>query len=346
MIVDLGILILALLFIVASAELFTNGIEWLGQRLGLSEGVVGSVLAAVGTAMPETLIPIVAVLFFSGHEAAEIGIGAILGAPFMLSTLTLGLCGSAAIMFAKQGRRPIELQLDSTVIKRDLKFFICAYIFAMLAAIPGLETPIVKYAFALGLFLIYPFYLYKTFQSEGEVGDEPDSLYFDKLLKLGPKKLRLILPQVLIGLAGIVGGAYYFVEVIKDIAEKLNFNPLILSLIIAPVATELPEKINSVLWVRSGKDTLALGNVTGALVFQSCIPVAFGVAFTPWDLNAGTVLTGVTAICSASVVLSLLLAKKLKFIHLAFGAALYALAVSGLLYLEGGATGTAAGAAH
>lgn len=342
MILDLGILIVALLFIVASAELFTNGIEWLGQRLGLSEGVVGSVLAAVGTAMPETLIPIVAVLFFSGREGSEIGIGAILGAPFMLSTLTFGLCGASAIMFANQGRRPKELQLDTKVIKRDLKFFITAYIFAMLAAIPGLENPLVKYAFALGLFLIYPFYLYKTFQSEGEIGDEPDSLYFDKFLKLGPKKLRLILPQVFLGLAGIVGGAYYFVEVIEDIAEKLHFNPLILSLIIAPIATELPEKINSVLWVRNGKDTLALGNITGALVFQSCIPVAFGVAFTPWDLNAGTVLTGITAIFSASVVLSLLFAKKLKFAHLACGAALYALAVSGLLFLEGGGTtGTA-----
>jgi cation:H+ antiporter len=156
----------------------------------------------------------------------------------------------------------------------------------------------------------------------------------------------LILPQVFLGLAGIVGGAYYFVEVIEDIADKLHFNPLILSLIIAPIATELPEKINSVLWVRNSKDTLALGNVTGALVFQSCIPVAFGVAFTPWDLTAGTVLTGVTAIFSASVVLTLLVTQKLKFIHLAFGAALYAIAVSGLLYLEGGSAGAAGAHGH
>jgi Ca2+/Na+ antiporter len=344
MILDLGILILALLFIVASAELFTNGIEWLGQRLGLSEGVVGSVLAAVGTAMPETLIPIVAVLFFSGRGGEKIGIGAILGAPFMLSTLTLGLCGMAAIMFAKQGIRNKELQVDTKVVKRDLKFFITAYVIAMLAAIPGLETPAVKYAFAFGLLSIYPFYLYKTFQAEGEVGEEPDSLYLDKLLKLGPKKLRLILPQVFLGLAGIVGGAYYFVEVIKDIADVLDVPALILSLIIAPIATELPEKINSILWVRQGKDTLAMGNVTGALVFQSCIPVAFGVAFTPWDLDVGTVLTGVTAITSATIVLSLILAGKLKFLHLAFGAALYAAAVTALLILDG--HGAAHSAAH
>ena len=87
------VLVISLIVIVAAAELFTNGIEWLAQRLELSEGVVGSVLAAVGTALPETLIPIVAVLCFGQREGDDVGIGAITGAPFMLSTLTLGLCG-------------------------------------------------------------------------------------------------------------------------------------------------------------------------------------------------------------------------------------------------------------
>ena len=42
----------SLLVILAGAELFTNGVEWIGEGFGLSEGVVGSVLAAVGTALP------------------------------------------------------------------------------------------------------------------------------------------------------------------------------------------------------------------------------------------------------------------------------------------------------
>src|SRR5665647_3849985 len=39
--------------------------------------------------------------------------------------------------------------------------------------------------------------------------------------------------------------------------------------------------VTRVNWVRQEKDTLALGNITGAMVFQTCIPVAFGIAFTP-----------------------------------------------------------------
>ncbi len=43
-------------------------------------------------------------------------------------------------------------------------------------------------------------------------------------------------------------------------------------LLVAPIATELPEKFNAVIWIRQGKDTLAMGNITGAMVFQASIP--------------------------------------------------------------------------
>lgn len=333
MIFELGILFVSLIVIVAAAELFTNGIEWLGQRLELSEGVVGSVLAAVGTALPETLIPIVAVIFFGQREGDEVGIGAITGAPFMLSTLTLGLCGLAGMSFAKSGKRDAAIKYNEVVMTRDLKFFIVAYSIGLItAAFATHQTA--KYIIAFLILMIYPIYLYQTFQSSGEVGEEPEALYLDRVLKKGSNKLRFILPQVLLGLGGIVGGAYFFVEYIQDIADAIGFPPLILSLIVCPVATELPEKVNSILWVRQGKDTLALGNVTGAMVFQSCIPVAFGVAFTPWNLDMGIVMTGLVAIGSASLLLLMVKTKKLSFNYLACCAIFYVCAVTALLTLD------------
>ncbi len=81
-------------------------------------------------------------------------------------------------------------------------------------------------------------------------------------------------------------GARLFVANIQTVADRLDVPVLILALILSPLATELPEKFNSVIWVRQRKDTLAMGNISGAMVFQSCIPVSVGLIFTPWELDA------------------------------------------------------------
>src|ERR671910_2055394 len=99
---DILILFIALGIILLGAELFTNGIEWFGRKLELAEGAVGSVLAAVGTALPETMIPIIAILFSTGEHSEEIGIGAILGAPFMLATLAMFVTGVAVMVQARK----------------------------------------------------------------------------------------------------------------------------------------------------------------------------------------------------------------------------------------------------
>ena len=59
----------AFVLIVGGAIGFTNAVEWLGQRLNLGAGAVGALLAAVGTALPESVIPVVALL--SGGGDAE-----------------------------------------------------------------------------------------------------------------------------------------------------------------------------------------------------------------------------------------------------------------------------------
>lgn len=331
------ILLGALLIILASAELFTNGVEWLGQRMQLSEGVVGSVLAAVGTALPETLIPVVSVIFFAGgnshdvHAAHEVGIGAIAGAPFMLSTLTLGLCGTAILIFASQGKRQLALTVNEVVLKRDLSFFVVGYSMALACALPVLDQlPYVRWVMAALLVGMYFLYLRKTFAHEGEVGEAPEHLHLNRVLKMGTSSVVIVL-QVILGLLGIVGGAILFVEHVRALSGFLGVPAVILSLIIAPVATELPEKVNSILWASKAKDTLALGNITGALVFQSCWPAAFGIVFTEWDLGLGTVISGIVAICSAFYFLGLLDRGKLTAKHMMVGILAYGSVISWLL---------------
>jgi cation:H+ antiporter len=112
--------------------------------------------------------------------------------------------------------------------------------------------------------------------------------------------------QLVIALAAIVAGAHIFVEQVLHVADRAGLEPLVLSLVLAPFATELPEKANSFFWVRAGKDSLALGNVTGAMVFQSTIPVAIGLAFTDWNLNGYSMLAGGLALAGGFVAITTL----------------------------------------
>src|SRR6266508_4360166 len=131
---DWVLLAVAFVIILAGAELFTNGVEWVGDGFGLSEGAVGSVLAAVGTALPETVLPFIAILLSGGDRGEEIGIGAILGAPFMLTTLAMFVLG-VAVLIPSVRRASSDLRGDRRVIRHDLAYFLAMYALAVVAGL-------------------------------------------------------------------------------------------------------------------------------------------------------------------------------------------------------------------
>lgn len=319
-------LIVGLIIILLAAEFFTNGVEWLGKKLGLSEGAVGSVLAAVGTALPETIVPVLAIFFGHGEASTHVGIGAILGAPFMLSTLAFFVTGAAAVWFRRRTGKPFwqnlpELKINKPLILRDLSVFLALYTLAVGASL--VDVYLIKVLIAVGLVGAYIYYVVRTCQTgDCLASEELPSLYMSKGAK--EPKLWLILLQVFIALAGIVFGAKLFVGGVESAAAFLGIAPLILSLIIVPIATELPEKFNSIIWVRQGKDTLAMGNITGAMVFQSSIIPAIGILSTPWKLSWLPIASAVLALLSAALVLAYVYrTSKLKSQILLTGGLLY-----------------------
>lgn len=297
MLKDLAILLTSLGVILIGAALFTNSVEWLGKKLKLTEGAVGSILAAVGTAMPETLIPLTAILLGTGEAAHEIGIGAILGAPFMLSTLALFLLGSSVFAFR---RRRVEsfprLEPDPEVMKRDLGFFIVVYTLAIAAAFADTWLKVV---IAGILVIAYAIFAYRTLTGGKEFGQENDldPLYLARN-KEDPPTVMVAL-QLLIAFGAIVAGAKFFVHAVEHLSMQLGMPPFIISLLIAPVATEMPEKFNSIIWISQRKDTVAFGNITGAMVFQSSVIPAVGILLTPWALTPAALISAALALVSS-----------------------------------------------
>jgi len=353
---DIITLLLSFAVILIGCEFFTNAVEWVGKRYNLSEGAVGSVLAAVGTAMPETIIPIIAIFFLGESGGEEIGVGAILGAPFMLATLAMFVMGAAVLAFRKR-RQTDVLNINGPLVRRDLRIFLIAYSLAAIAALVPPELSWVRWVIGFSLIPLYIYYVYATmFKSVSQCEEDVKGLYFNTAvcrLRGGRNAYEdvpdgisesfrravykdepptyMIFAQLLMGLVAIILGANLFVQQINLLAEQIGLDPLILALIVAPIATELPEKFNSILWIRERKDTYAMGNITGAMVFQSCIPVTIGILMTDWhiELSNSTQLLQACAIgialLSASVLYIRAKDTKLHWYGLMLGGVLYVL---------------------
>ena len=296
-------LIAAFVLIVGGAIGFTNAVEWLGQRMNLGEGAVGATLAAVGTALPESVIPIVALMNGGGEESVDIAIGAIIGAPFLLGTLAMVLVVGSAHLFKEQREQGTDIIGDERSMRRDLKWFLALMPVAIVLGAIGAPDP-VRYAAAALLVIAYGVYVRRTVKKGGDAGDaeELEPLYFDTSRDDPPNTFQMV-AQFVVSLAAIIGGAELFVSGIEAIAEAAGISALVLSLVLAPLATEMPEKANSVLWVRRGKDALALGNITGAMTFQASIPVALGLAFTTWELDAHALTAAVIGLLGGALAL-------------------------------------------
>jgi cation:H+ antiporter len=296
-------LLLTLVVILLAAELFTNALEHLGERLHISEGVTGSVFAAIATALPETLVPLLAILSGGSNVQVneEIGVGSILGAPLMLSTLSTFLMTVAVIRDRSLLGRILP---ERSGFVRDLNFFLFAFTLAALAMYVPHDMLGVRRALSVTLVGTYITYLVFTLRaSAGLVSDGHGTEAEEKMLlgRLGlPTNMLTIVLQMACGLILLVAGAKGFIQGVQGVSHILGVSALLLSLLIIPIATELPEKINSILWIRRGKDTMAFGNITGAMVFQGTLLPAMGILLTPWSPRPEVVGgIGVTLVAAA-----------------------------------------------
>lgn len=296
---------------------------------------MGSLLAAVGTALPETFIPAIALLTGDSHGAhSEVGVGAIVGAPLMLSTFAIFVMGIAALAYRKRRGR-IALHVVREDARRDLSFFIPVFLILAIAGTTHMG-PAIRYLLAAALLIVYGSYSVMMLRLQRAADAEVEhGLYFESIFRgdgFHPRAWT-VTAQLIVGLGLIIVGAKEFVDQVIEFSQHVNLNPGVLSLILSPLATELPEKFNSVIWIRQRKDHLALANITGAMVFQSCIPVALGLAFSPWHLSQSELLASAIALVSSAILYFNLRDAELGTPTLMVGGAAYAIFIGGLSYL-------------
>jgi cation:H+ antiporter len=327
-------LIVCAAVIYLSCEWFVNAVEWLGQRLNVGALAVGTILAAFGTALPESVVTFVAVAFGGDHASKDIGIGAAMGGPLVLATVAYGVTGAMLLArrrshtpVAAGGGAPARLAGtddlgDQRKLARDQTWFLVIFIVKVTL---GLVAFAVKPWLGLVFFAAYGVYFWKEIRGGGSDGDgEREEL---APLLLQRRRARpatwAVVVQTLATLVIIFVASQAFVHQLDAIGPMLGLPAAVTALLLSPIATELPEIMNAIIWVRQGKTPLALANISGAMMIQATVPSGLGLLFTPWRFDAALLVSGLVTMAAIGYLLMLLRQRRLSAKRLTFAAVFY-----------------------
>jgi cation:H+ antiporter len=309
-----------------ACEWFVNAVEWLGVRLNFGPIAVGTILAAAGTALPESVVTLVAVLLGSDEHGDDIGIGAAMGGPLVVGTVAYAVTG-AMILWRYRRKRALVAAggpkdvaaggpkvvaaggpedpdggskanldtVDTRRLARDQTWFLALFVVKVAL---GLVAFAWKPWLGLAFFAAYALYFWQETRSESSESSGEDL----EPLKLQPRRAVpstvAVVFQTLATLVVIFGASQLFVDQLEWAGPALGLPSVVVALLLAPIATELPEVMNAIIWVRQGKTQLAVANISGAMMIQATVPSGLGLLFTPWQFTTAPLLAGIATIAS------------------------------------------------
>jgi cation:H+ antiporter len=333
-----------------ACEWFVNAVEWLGVEFKVGAVAVGTILAAAGTALPESVVTLVAVLFGSHNSGDEIAVGAALGGPLVVGSIAYGVTGGMLLLRKRKQARaraavltaggdadlPDDLRggglaaVDTERLAKDQTWFLV--IFAVKVAL-GLVAFAVKPWFGLLFFAAYGVYFWREMRADGDDASGEDL----EPLRVQPRRATparwAVIAQTLVTLAVIFAASQLFVRQLEWAGPVLGLSPVVVALLLSPVATELPEILNAIICVRHGKTQLALANISGAMMIQATVPSGIGLLFTPWKFDGPLLLAGLVTAAAVAYLLWMLRARKLTAVTLTAAAGFYAAFAVGLVFI-------------
>ncbi|GAA2631149.1 sodium:calcium antiporter [Paractinoplanes durhamensis] len=325
------LLLLCALAIYLSCEWFVNAVEWLGQRLNVGKMAVGTILAAFGTALPESVVTLVAVTTGATENAKDIGVGAAMGGPLALSTIAYGVTGLMLLLHHRRAPAALGTEKDMRRLAKDQTWFLPIFVVKVSL---GLVAFAVKPVLGLVFFAAYAVYFWREIRGGHDDDGGDDEL---EPLKFQPKAAApatwAVAAQTLLTLAVIFVASQFFVKQLDAIGPMLGLSTAVTALLLSPVATELPEVMNAIIWVRQGKTKLALANISGAMMIQATVPSGLGLLFTTWKFDGALLWSGLITMASIIYLLALMRAHRLTPARLAAAGLFYVVFGLGLIPL-------------
>ncbi|MBC7463313.1 MAG: sodium:calcium antiporter [Actinobacteria bacterium] len=326
--VHLIALLACAIVIYLSCEFFVNAVEWLGVRLKMGTLAIGTVLAAIGTALPESVVTLVAVTMGDTVNSKDIGVGAAMGGPLALATIAYGVSGYM-LLRKKRGPNPLK-NVDLSQLPKDQQWFLGIFLFKVALGLAAFSfKPWLGYLF----FAAYVAYFIKEIRADAEKHSDLDL----EPLRLQPKRpiptAWAIALQTLASLVVIFISSQFFVAQLEWVGPELGLSATVTALLLSPIATELPEIMNAIIWIRQGKISLALANISGAMMIQATVPSGLGIIFTPWKFDGALILSGIVTIIAILYLLLLLKTKRFTPKNLSAVGFFYGIFAVGLIIL-------------
>lgn len=333
------LLIVCAIAIYLSCEWFVNAVEWLGERLNVGKMAVGTILAAFGTALPESVVTLVAVTTGGSDEAKDIGVGAAMGGPLALATIAYGVTGVMLLLARRNraadqapgvpvGAGAVGTPADMVRLAKDQIWFLPVFIVKVSL---GLVAFVFKPSLGLLFFATYAVYFWREIRSGDDGGEAEDIL---EPLKIQPGRADpatwAVVVQTLATLVVIFVASQFFVRQLDAIGPMIGLSAAVTALLLSPIATELPEVMNAVIWVRQGKVRLALANISGAMMIQATVPSGLGLLFTSWHFDHALLWSGLITMAAIAYLLATMRAHRLTPPRLAYAAGFYVLFAVGL----------------
>ena len=279
-------------------------------------------------------------------ESKQIGVGAAMGGPLVLATIAYGVTGwmllarrrvlarHTAIGLPSRGTtgRPEGTDVDPMAgldlhrLASDQRWFLSIFVVKVSL---GLVTFAFKPWLGLAFFAAYGVYFFREMSADAEAPSDTDL----EPLMLQPQAATpsgwAVAVQTLVALAVIFAASQLFVAQLEWAGPALGLPAALTALLLSPIATELPEVMNAVIWVRQGKTQLALANISGAMMIQATVPSGLGLLFTPWRFDHALLLSGVVTMAAIIYLLWLLGTRRFTAGRLALAAAFYGVFVIG-----------------
>ncbi len=272
-------LAIALFALVRGAGMFVTGAKQVGTALGMSKFAIGVLIVGFGTSLPEFASSVAAAL----DGSTEIVLANVVGSNITNILLVVG-------MLAVVG--------GGVIIKRDLLkselpvFFIATTLF--IAVIFDGSVDRIEALLLLGTFSAYLWYLFADSQQETSAEQIEKSSR--------PKMEAKSIAYIIAGIAAVLVGAHYTVDIVVKIATEFKVPLGLVSIAAIALGTSLPELFVSLRSIKDGDPELAIGNIFGSNAFNMLMVVSVPALITPLEADDVVMGLGIKVLMAASAI--------------------------------------------